>query len=51
MAGGLTRPHNEELHNLSSSPNSISTIVRMTKSIRTRWVVHVACIGNMINAY
>jgi hypothetical protein len=32
------RLHNEELNNLYSSPN----IVRVIKSIRTRWVRHVA---------
>jgi hypothetical protein len=33
--------HNEELHNLYSSPS----IIRMTKSRRTRLAVHVARMG------
>jgi hypothetical protein len=33
--------HNEELHNLYSSPN----IIRMIKSRRMRWAEHVARIG------
>jgi hypothetical protein len=33
--------HNEELHDLSSSPS----IVRVIKSRRMRWAGHVACIG------
>jgi hypothetical protein len=33
--------HNEELHNLYSSPN----IIRMIKSRRMRWVGHVARMG------
>jgi hypothetical protein len=39
--------HNEELHNLQSSPN----IIRMIKSRRMRWVGHVACMGARLNAY
>jgi hypothetical protein len=34
--------HNEELHNLYSSPN----IIRMIKSRRMRWAVHVARMGD-----
>jgi hypothetical protein len=33
--------HNEELHNLYSSPD----IIRQIKSWRMRWVGHVACMG------
>jgi hypothetical protein len=33
--------HNEELHNLYSSPN----IIRMIKSRRMRWAGHVARMG------
>jgi hypothetical protein len=33
---GLRERHNEELHNLYSSPN----IIRMTKSRRVRWAGH-----------
>jgi hypothetical protein len=39
--------HNEELHNLYSSPNTI----RMIKSRRMRWAGHLACMGEKINAY
>ena len=33
--------HNEELNDLYSSPN----VLRMIRSRRMRWTVHVACIG------
>jgi hypothetical protein len=33
--------HNDELHSLYSSPS----IIRMIKSSKTRWAVHVARIG------
>jgi hypothetical protein len=33
--------HNDELHNLYSSPN----IVRVIKLRRTKWAGHVACMG------
>jgi hypothetical protein len=36
--GGWRRLHNEELHNLYTSPN----IVRMIKSRKMRWAGHVA---------
>jgi hypothetical protein len=39
--------HNEKLHKLFSSPN----VIRVTKSRRTRWAVHVAHMGEMKNAY
>jgi hypothetical protein len=39
--------HNEELHNLYSSPD----IIRMIKSRRRRWVGHVVRMEEMINAY
>jgi hypothetical protein len=39
--------HNEELHNLYSSPS----IIRIIKSRRMRWVGHVARIGERRNAY
>jgi hypothetical protein len=37
VTGGWRKLHNEELHNLHSSPN----IIRMTKSKRMRWVGHL----------
>jgi hypothetical protein len=38
---GFRELHNEELHNLYSSPS----ILGMIKSKRTRWVEHVAHMG------
>jgi hypothetical protein len=38
MKGGWRKLHNEELHNLYSSPS----IIRMIKSNRVRWAGHVA---------
>jgi hypothetical protein len=43
----LRKLHNEELHNLYSSPN----IIRMIKSRRMRWAGHVARLGETGNAY
>jgi hypothetical protein len=44
----LTRKlHNEELHNLYSSPS----IIRMIKSRRMRWATHVARMREKRNAY
>jgi hypothetical protein len=37
VAGGRRKLHNEELHNLYSSPS----IIRMIKSRRMRWAGHV----------
>jgi hypothetical protein len=39
--------HNEELHNLSSSPD----IIRQIKSRRMRWAVHVARMGEERKVY
>jgi hypothetical protein len=39
--------HNDELHNLYSSPN----IVRVTKSRRMRWVGHMTRMGEGRDAY
>jgi hypothetical protein len=39
--------HNEELHNLYSSPS----IIRMIKSWRMRWAGHVAQMGEKRKAY
>jgi hypothetical protein len=38
VTGGWKRLHNEELHNLYSSPS----IIRMIKSRRMRWAGHIA---------
>jgi hypothetical protein len=38
VTGGWRKLHNEELHNLYSSPS----IIRMIKSRRMRWTGHVA---------
>jgi hypothetical protein len=47
VTAGWRKLHNEELHNLYSSP-SIITII---KSRRMRWAVHVARMGNKRNVY
>jgi hypothetical protein len=47
VTGDLRKLHNEELHNLYSSPD----IIRMIKSRKMRWVGHVACMGAIRNAY
>jgi hypothetical protein len=41
VTGGWRKLHNEELHNLYSSPS----IIRMIKSRRMRWDGHVARMG------
>jgi hypothetical protein len=41
VTGGWRKLHNEELHNLYSSPS----IIRMLKSRRIRWATHVARMG------
>jgi hypothetical protein len=46
VTGGWRKLHNEELHNLYSSPS----IIRMIKSRRIRWAGHVARMGKK-NAY
>jgi hypothetical protein len=45
VAGGWRRLHNEELRNLYASPD----IIRVIKSRRMKWVVHVARMGDMKN--
>jgi hypothetical protein len=47
VTGGWRKPHNEELHNLYSSPN----IIRMIKSRRMRWAGHVARMGEKRNIH
>jgi hypothetical protein len=47
MTGGWRKLLNEELHNLSSSPN----IIRMIKSWGIRRERHVASMGEKRNAY
>jgi hypothetical protein len=41
VTGDWWKLHNEELHNLYSSPN----IIKMIKSRRMRWAGHVARMG------
>jgi hypothetical protein len=47
VIGGWRKLHNEELHNIYSSPN----VTIMIKSRRMRWAVHVAQMGEKKNAY
>jgi hypothetical protein len=47
VTGSWRKLHNEELHNLYSSPS----IIRMIKSRRIRWAGHVARMGEKRNAY
>jgi hypothetical protein len=47
VTGGWRKLHNEELHNLYSSPS----IIRIIKSRNMRWTGHVAQIGEKRNAY
>jgi hypothetical protein len=39
--------HNDKIHSLCSSPN----IVRVIKSMRMRWVGHLACMGEGRGVY
>jgi hypothetical protein len=41
VTGDWGKLHNEELHNLYCSPNTIGVI----RSRRMRWMGHVACMG------
>jgi hypothetical protein len=45
VTGGWRKLHNEELHNLYSSP------IRMIKLRKMRWAGHVARMGEKRNAY
>jgi hypothetical protein len=47
VTGECRKLHNEEVHNLYSSPD----IIRQVKSRRMRWVVHVARMGEEIKLY
>jgi hypothetical protein len=47
VTGGWGKLHNEELHNLYSSPS----IIRMIKSRRMRWAGQVTRMGETRNAY
>jgi hypothetical protein len=47
VTGVWRKLHNEELHNLYSSPS----IIRILKSKRMRWAGHVARIGEKRNVY
>jgi hypothetical protein len=47
VTGGWRKLHNEELHNLYSSPS----IIRMIKSRRMRLAGHVGRMGEKRNAY
>jgi hypothetical protein len=45
--GGWRRLHYEECRNLYASPNTF----RLIKSRGMRWIGHVACMGEMRNAF
>jgi hypothetical protein len=47
LTGGWRKLHNEQLHNLYSSPS----IIRIIKSRRMRWAGHVARVGEKRNVY
>jgi hypothetical protein len=47
VTGGWRKLHNEELHNLYSSPS----IIRIIKTKRMRWVGHVARMGEKRKEY
>jgi hypothetical protein len=47
VTGGWRKLHNEELHNLYSSPS----IIRIITSRRMRWAEHVARMGEKRNVY
>jgi hypothetical protein len=47
VTGGWRKLHDEELHNLCSSPS----IIRIIKSRRMRWAGHMARMGEKRNVY
>ena len=47
VTGEWRKLHNEELNDLYCSPN----IVRVIKSRRMRWAMHVACMGERRGVY
>jgi hypothetical protein len=47
VTGEWRKLHNEKLHDLYSSPS----VIRIIKSRRMRWTVHVARMGEKRNAY
>jgi hypothetical protein len=47
LEGSWRGLHSEELYNLYASPN----IIRVMKSLKMRWMGHVARMRNMKNAY
>jgi hypothetical protein len=47
VTGGWRKMHNEEIHNLYSSPS----IIRIFKTTRMRWAGHVGRMGEKMNAY
>jgi hypothetical protein len=47
VTGGWRKLHNEEFHKLYSSPS----IIRIIKSMRMRWALHVAQMREKRNAY
>jgi hypothetical protein len=47
VTGDCRKLHNEELHNMYSSPS----IIRVIKSRRMRWVGHVARMRKKMNTY
>jgi hypothetical protein len=47
VTGGRRKLHNEELHNVYSSPS----IIRIIKSRRIWWAGHVARMGEKKNVY
>jgi hypothetical protein len=47
VTGGWRKLHNEELHNLYPSPS----IIRIIKSKKMKWAIHVARMGEKRKVY